>query len=401
MSLEHTWRWFGPQDPITLSEIRQTGVTGVVTALHQIPTGNVWPVEEITRRKELIEAAHLRWSVAESLPVHEHIKRRTGQYARYVENYKTTIRNLGQCGIDTLCYNFMPLLDWSRTDLQVQLEDGSVTTKFEAVVFAAFDMYILGRKNAEHDYADDEIQAAKKYFTSLDSSQKDALLQTILLGFPGSLESYSLRELKSSIDDYAQLTADDVRENLYALIREIVPVAEESGVRLAIHPDDPPWPLLGLPRVVSTEQDFRQILNLSGSVSNGMTLCTGSLGANPGNDLVRMATEFSERIHFAHLRNVVISGERNFTESDHLEGAVDMYGVMKALVVEQKRRRDSGRADTRMPLRPDHGRLMPADRLLATFKGKDVYPGYSLVGRMRGLAELRGLELGIRRSLGL
>ncbi|MGB2870190.1 MAG: mannonate dehydratase [Bacteroidota bacterium] len=401
MSLEQTWRWFGPQDPITLPEIRQTGVTGVVTALHQIPTGEVWPVDEIRRRKGLIEAANLSWSVAESVPVHEHIKRRTGHHSQYVENYRTTIRNLGQCGVDTVCYNFMPLLDWSRTDLEVQRDDGSTTTRFQAIVFAAFDLCILGRKNAEHDYTEEQLRGAKQLFASLNDSQKDRLLQTILLGFPGSLESYSLKELKTSLQEYAQLTSSDVRENLHTFIKEIVPVAEESGVRLAIHPDDPPWPLLGLPRIVSTEKDIRQILDVSGSVSNGITLCTGSLGAGPANDLVPMANEFAERIQFIHLRNVVISGTYDFTESDHLEGAVDMYGVMKALVLEQKRRLDSGKDDARMPFRPDHGRLMPADRLLASFKKKDVYPGYSLFGRMRGLAELRGLELGVRRSLGL
>jgi mannonate dehydratase len=401
MALEQTWRWFGPNDPVSLAEVKQTGVSGIVSALHHLPTGSLWPVDEILKRKKEIEGSGLTWSVAESVPVHEDIKKRSGNYHKFVELYQQAIRNLGLCGIDTVCYNFMPLLDWSRTDLDVQLADGSVTTRFQSTVFAAFDLCVLQRQNAEEDYSEDQVREARLYFDKLNEAEKRKLLETILLGFPGSLESYSLAELKSALLEYQDLNKNDLHDNLRSFIREITPVAEESGVLLAIHPDDPPWPLLGLPRIVSNRQDIERLLSAADSPSNGLTLCTGSLGASANNDLVDITSTFAARINFVHLRNVVRSGPHDFSESDHLDGNVDMHGVMKALLLEQQRRGAEGRKDRRMPFRPDHGRLMFADKLMADLKGQSVYPGYSLFGRMRAVAELRGLELGIRRSLDL
>lgn len=396
MSLEQTWRWFGPKDPILLKEIKQTGASGIVTALHHIPTGEIWNIDEIIKRQELIEAEGLKWSVTESLPIHEDIKKRRGNYKKFIENYKISIRNLGKCGIDTICYNFMPVLDWSRTNLQVQFKDGSITSKFEIKVFAAFDLYILKRKNAEKDYTPEQINDAKKYFESLNDKEKENLINTVLLGFPGSGESYTLEGLRAAINEYNFLNAEDLSENLFYFLKEIIPSAEETGVLMGIHPDDPPRSLLGLPRVVSNKDDIQKILRSVDSASNGITLCTGSLGAGIKNNLVEIAESFASRINFIHLRNVKNSGDDGFIEENHLDGDVDMYGVMKALLIEQNHRKDTGRKDFRMPFRPDHGHLMIPDQ-----NREGIYPGYSLFGRMRGLAELRGLELGIRLSLGL
>ena len=396
MTLEPTWRWFGPGDPITLKEVKQTGATGIVTALHHIPIGEVWPTDEIMKRKREIEVEGLHWSVAESLPVHEAIKKRKGNFAQLLENYKASIRNLGQCGIDIICYNFMPVLDWSRTSLNVTFKDGSITTKFEATVFATFDIFILKRPDATKSVSQQQFNSAKRYYESLNEDGRKKLLQTVLLGFPGSNEAYTLDQFKSALADYDDVGDKGLRENLYAFLREIIPVAEESGVFMALHPDDPPWPLLGLPRVVSNKRDVEQLLAVIDSPSNGITLCTGSLGAGFQNNLVEMAETFARRVNFIHLRNVTRNDAGDFFEDNHLDGDVDMYGVMKALIVEQKRRADEGRKATRMPMRPDHGHLMLADQ-----HRSNIYPGYSLFGRMRGLAELRGMELGIRSSLGL
>lgn len=393
MALEQTWRWFGPQDPILLAEIKQTGAAGIVTALHHIPIGAAWPVGEILKRKKIIAAEGLAWSVAESVPVHEDIKKRKGNYRQYLENYEASIRNLGQCGIDIICYNFMPVLDWSRTDLNVEFKDGSITTQFEAKAFAAFDIFILQRPHAEKDYRQEQINNARQYFESLNESQREKLKHTVLLGLPGSLEAYTLDKLESALREYDEMGDDALRENLYGFIKQIIPVAEEAGVLMAIHPDDPPWPLLGLPRVVSNKQDIEQILSVIASPSNGITFCTGSLGAGFENNLIEMAENFAQRVNFIHLRNVTRNKDGDFIEDNHLDGDVDMYGVMKALLIEQKRRVDTGRKDSRMPMRPDHGHLMLPDQ-----NRQGIYPGYSLFGRMRGLAELRGLELGIRRA---
>jgi mannonate dehydratase len=395
MNFENTWRWFGPKDPIGLKYIRQTGATGIVTALHHIPVGETWSPDEILKRKNMIEAEGMRWSVAESLPVHEDIKRRVGHYRRFIDNFKQSIANLGKGGIDTICYNFMPVLDWSRTDLHVEFKDGSITTRFELRAFAAFDLFQLRRSGAERDYSKDQIDDAKLYYANLSESQKDALTRTVLLGLPGSGDAYTLGEFRKTIDNYRTIGDRELREHLYLFLKEIAPVAEESGIFLAIHPDDPPRPLLGLPRVVSNAHDITQLLRSADSNSNGLTFCTGSLGAGMNNKVVSMAERFAHRITFVHLRNVAKNSGGDFIESNHLEGDVDMYGVMKALVTEQRRRVDEGRKDHRMPMRPDHGHLMLADE-----RFEKVYPGYSLFGRMRGLAELRGLELGVRRSLG-
>ncbi|MGD0591247.1 MAG: mannonate dehydratase [Bacteroidota bacterium] len=394
MAFEETWRWFGPKDPITLKEIKQTGATGIVTALHHIPSGEIWTVDEIIKRKQIIESEGLQWSVAESIPVHENIKKRKGNYRQLIENYKESVRNLGKCGIDTVCYNFMPILDWSRTDLHVEFKDGSITTKFEANVFAAFDLFILKRPDAEKNYSEDQIRKAKQYYRSINETQKNQLIQTILLGLPGSLEAYTLAEFKSALHEYDEVGEKELRENLLFFIQEIIPVAEASGVLMAIHPDDPPFSLLGLPRVVTDKKDVKQILSAIDSSSNGLTLCTGSFGAGYKNDLIDIAKTFAGRINFVHLRNVVRSENGDFLEDNHLDGDIDIYKVMRTLLIEQKRRAQEGRKDRRMPMRPDHGHLMIPDQ-----QREGIYPGYSLFGRMRGLAELRGLELGIIRSL--
>ena len=396
MAFEQTWRWFGPHDPISLKEIKQTGATGIVTALHHIPNGEVWSIEEILKRKQIIETEGLSWSVVESVPVHENIKKRKGNYRQLIENYKQTIRNLGQYGIDTVCYNFMPVLDWSRTDLSVVYHDGSITTKFETKAFAAFDLFILKREGAEKSYTDEQIKKAKEYFESLEENQKEKLKDTVLLGLPGSLESYTLDEFRLALKEYDKIGYNELKENLHAFIREIIPAAEEAGVYMVIHADDPPWSLLGLPRVVSNKKDVEQLLGVIDSPHNGLTLCTGSFGADINNNLVEMAETFASRINFIHLRNVSRNKDGDFLEENHLDGDIDMYGVIKALVIEQNRRIKEGRKDSRLPMRPDHGHLMIPDQ-----HKQGVYPGYSLFGRMRGLSELRGLELGIRRSLKL
>ncbi len=393
-SFEETWRWFGPNDPFSLKEITQAGVTGIVTALHQIPIGEEWPVKDIMERKNLIESNGLTWSVTESVPVHEDIKRRTGDYKKYIETYKQTIRNLAKCGVDTVCYNFMPVFDWLRTDLETVYDDGSITTKFERRVLAAFDIFILKRSKAEDDYTDEEMEEAQKYFDGMSDNRKEKLLQTILLGLPGSLESYRLDTFRNALTQSKGLTDKGLREHLYEFIKEITPAAEEVGVYLGIHPDDPPFALFGLPRVVSNKKDLEQILAAADSPNNGLTFCPGSLAASSNNDVVDMSESFSRRVNFVHLRNVKRDVKGGFVESYQLDGDVDMYGVMKPLIMEQKRRTEQGLENARMPMRPDHGHLMLPD-----MDRKGIYPGYSLFGRMRGLAELRGLEMGIRRSL--
>jgi mannonate dehydratase len=396
VGFEQSWRWFGPNDSVSLKEIKQTGASGIVSALHQIPTGEIWPVEEIMKRKNIIESEGFKWTVVESVPVHENIKKRKSNYKQLVENYKKTIRNLGKCGIDTVCYNFMPVLDWSRTDLKVEFKDGSITTKFEAKAFAAFDIFILKRPDAEKSYSAEQIKKARQYIESIDDIQKKKLKDTVLLGLPGSLETYTLEEFKSALSEYNDIDEKALRENLNFFIKEIIPAAEEAGVFMVIHADDPPWSLLGLPRVVSTKQDVEHLLTAVDSPFNGLTLCTGSFGASVNNNLIDMAESFADRINFVHLRNVKRNNDGDFLEDNHLEGDIDIYEVMKILLAEQRRRVNEGRKDIRLPMRPDHGHLMIPD-----LQKQGIYPGYSLFGRMRALSELRGMEIGIIRSLGL
>lgn len=390
--MEQSWRWFGPDDVVPLKAIRQAGATGVVTALHQIPYGVVWSVEEIEKRKAMIEAdpsMGLRWNVVESLPIHERIKLDEGDLTELFDNYRASMRNLAACGIKTICYNFMPVVDWTRTTLYQPLPGGGRALRFEAHEYAAFDCFMLQRPGAEEEHGPELVARARKWFDAASQSTRDTLLSSIMAGLPGAFDRYDIPALRRMLERYKGVTPEILRARLARFLREVIPTAEELGMRFAIHPDDPPRSLMGLPRIVSSAGDFRAMAAAVPSLANGITLCTGSLGAGAQNDIPAIAREFAERIHFVHLRNVAKEVDGSFQEAEHLGGDTDMVQVVDALLHEQKRRKDAGQADWRIPMRPDHGHELLDD------VDKGSFPGYSAIGRLKGLAEMRGVMVAL------
>lgn len=383
-----TWRWFGPNDSITLSKIKQAGATGIVTSLHELATGDVWTKEAILARKAIIEAQGLTWEVIESIPLHNDIKTRTGDYKQLIENYKTSVKNAAECGVYTICYNFMPVVDWTRTNLMYQLPNQSHALRFEMTDFAAYDIFMLQREGARDAYPSSVVAKAEAVFSKMPEASKEKLEQNIIAGLPGGEGSYTRETIKVAIEQFIALGVEGFRENLFAFLREVIPVAERYGAKMCIHPDDPPFSLFGLPRVVSTAEDARKLLAAYPSPANGLTMCAGSYGARGDNDLVEMVKEFAERIYFVHLRNVTREEDGSFYESDHLDGDNDMIGLVQALLSEEQRRRADGESSSLcgIPMRPDHGHLLEDE-----LNQPDVKPGYGYMGRLKGLAELRGV----------
>jgi mannonate dehydratase len=392
-NLEQTFRWFGPTDPVSLKAIRQTGATGVVTALYHIPVGGVWTLYEIQQRKKIIEDAGLIWSVVESVNIHESIKTASDGRDGYIDNYIVTVQNLSKAGIKTVCYNFMPVLDWTRTDLDYRLSNDASALRFDAVAMAAFDLYILKRAGASIDYTDERQQAAKAFLDSISADEKQQLINNLMAGLPGTSKTLTIAEFTHQLNKYADTDAVKLKANLVYFLRKVIPAAEWAGVKMCIHPDDPPYQILGLPRVVSTEQDLLDVVNALPSPSNGITFCSGSLGARADNDLPGIIERLGSHIHFLHLRNVQREENGSFYEAEHLSGSSDMFAVLKNIIVEQQKRADAGRTDIAIPMRPDHGH-----KLLDDFN-HNTYHGYSAIGRLKGLAELRGLEMGIKKAL--
>ncbi len=401
--MKQTWRWFGPDDLVPLDHIKQAGASGIVTALHHLYRGEAWPLHEVLKRRDEILATGLDWSVVESIPIHNSIKLRIGSFQKHIDAWKDSLSSIARAGVKVVCYNFMPVVDWTRTDLKWLLPTTGYALRFDAVDFAAYDLYILERKNAAEEYANRKLlsadgveelsRAARTRFDTMSDARKENLEKTIIAGLPGAEASYDREAIRRLIAEYEDVSAADLRKNLLAFLKEVVPVAQDLGVRLAIHPDDPPWSLFGLPRVVSTADDVRAIFSAADTIANGLTFCVGSFGARADNDLLAMVREFAPKINFVHLRQVMRESDGSFHEAEHLQGSSDMVGVIRALMEEEKRRRSTGRPDSEIPMRPDHGHLLADDI------GKKVNPGYSLIGRLKGLAELRGVMQGLMHAL--